>query len=85
MIMGDYIHTHPNVLQDMTTPWPFHTWGLDLIGPINPVSNGHKWILVATKHFTKWVEVIPLKKVTGQQFPISSVSTLSPSLGSPGI
>ena len=65
MIMGDSIHTHPNVLQDMTTLWPFHTWGLDLIGPINPVSNGHKWILVATKYFTKWVEVIPLKKVTG--------------------
>lgn len=48
----------------MTTPWPFHTWGLDLIGPINPLSNGHIWILAATKHFTKWVEVIPLKKAT---------------------
>ena len=35
-ILGDAIHTHPNVLQDMTTPWPFHTRGLDLIGPINP-------------------------------------------------
>lgn len=48
----------------MTTPWPFHTWGLDLIGPINPLSNGHIWILAATKPFTKWVEVIPLKKAT---------------------
>ncbi|XP_030941512.1 uncharacterized protein LOC115966414 [Quercus lobata] len=26
-ILGDAIHTNPNVLQDMTTPWPFHTWG----------------------------------------------------------
>ena len=26
-VLGDAIHTHPNVLQDMTTPWPFHTWG----------------------------------------------------------
>ena len=49
----------------MTTPWPFHTWGLDLIGPINPPSNGYIWILVATKYFTKWVEAIPLKKATG--------------------
>ena len=39
-VLGDAIHTHPNVLQDMTTLWPFHTWGLDLIGPINPPSNG---------------------------------------------
>ena len=55
---------HPNMLQDMTTPWPFHTWGLDLIGPINPPSNGHIQILVATEYFTKWVEVVPLKKAT---------------------
>ena len=34
-VLGDAIHPHPNVLQDMTTPWSFHTWGLDLIGPIN--------------------------------------------------
>ena len=64
-ILGDAIHTHPNVQQDMTTPWPFHTWGLDLIGPINPPSNGYIWILAATKYFTKWVEAIPLKKATG--------------------
>ena len=64
-VLGDAIHTHPNMLQDMTTPWPFHTWGLDLIGPINPPSNGHIWILVATEHFTKWVEAINLKKATG--------------------
>ena len=63
-VLGETIHTHPNVLQDMTTPWPFHTWELDLIWPINPLSNGHIWILAATKHFTKWVEAIPLKKAT---------------------
>ena len=64
-VLRDAIHTHPNVLQDMTTPWPFHTWGLDLIGPINPPSNGYIWILAATEYFTKWVEAIPLKKATG--------------------
>ena len=49
----------------MTTPWLFHTWGLDLIGPINPSSNGYIWILAATEYFTKWVEAIPLKKAIG--------------------
>ena len=52
-VLGDAIHTHLNALQDMTTLWPFHTWGLDLIRPINPPFNVHIWILVATEHFTK--------------------------------
>ena len=57
-VLRDAIHTHPNVLQDMTTLWPFHTCGFDLIGPINPPSYGYIWILA------KWVETIPLKKAT---------------------
>ena len=36
---------------------------MDLIGKIHPASSkGHSFILVATNYFTKWVEVIPLKK-----------------------
>nr|AAL77160.1 Putative polyprotein [Oryza sativa Japonica Group]AAP53498.1 retrotransposon protein, putative, unclassified [Oryza sativa Japonica Group] len=39
-------------------------WGIDMIGMINPPSSkGHKFILVAADYFTKWIEVIPLKKV----------------------
>uniref|UniRef100_A0A2N9HEC3 RNA-directed DNA polymerase n=1 Tax=Fagus sylvatica TaxID=28930 RepID=A0A2N9HEC3_FAGSY len=64
-VQADLIHTHPTNLQNMTTPWPFHTWGLDLIGPIGPASGGHIWILVATEYFTKWVEAISLRKATG--------------------
>jgi len=34
----------------------FQSWGLDFIGEINPKSSGqHKWILLATYYFTKWV------------------------------
>lgn len=39
---------------------PFQQWGLDFIGKINPHSSGqHRWILVATDYFTKWIEAIP--------------------------
>jgi hypothetical protein len=38
-----------------------------LIGQINPQSiKGHKFVLLATDYFTKWVEAILLKKVTSE-------------------
>jgi len=44
------------------SPWPFFIWALDFISKINPVSrDGHKFIIIATKYFTKWVEAIPMK------------------------
>ena len=55
-VHGNLIHRPSTLLQDMKTPWPFHTWGLDLIGiTINPPSGGYKWILTATEYFKKWV------------------------------
>jgi ribonuclease HI len=41
---------------------PFQQWGLDFIGEIHPPSSGqHRWILVATDYFTKWIEAIPTR------------------------
>ena len=51
-------HVLPSKLYNMTSPWPFSVWGIDVIGRIAPkASNGHKYILVAIDYFTKWVEV----------------------------
>ena len=36
-----------------------------MVRPVNPPSRGHIWILVAIEYFTKWVEVVPLRKATG--------------------
>ena len=47
--------------------WPFRGWGIDLVGQIYPLSTkGHKFVLVGTNYFTKWVEAIPLIEVTSQ-------------------
>ncbi len=52
-----------SAMNPIIKPWPFRGWGIDMIGMINPPSSkGHKFILVATDYFTKWVEAIPLKK-----------------------
>src|ERR1043165_5017074 len=47
----------PLPLHPITSPWPFATWGIDVIGSIHPkASNGHQFILVAVDYFTKWIE-----------------------------
>ena len=43
---------------------PFEQWGLDIIGEIKLNSSlQHKYILIATDYFTRWVEAIPLRKI----------------------
>ena len=64
-VQANLIHTHPISLQNMVTPWPLHTWGLDLSGPVNPPSGKDNWILEPTDYFSKWVEAIPFRKTTG--------------------
>lgn len=50
-------------LKPIQAKGPFQQWGLDFIGEINPHSSGqHRWILVATDYFIKWIEVIPTRK-----------------------
>ena len=44
----------PMPLHTMTLPWPFSTWGIDIIRKIHPTSsNGQESILVAIYYFTK--------------------------------
>jgi len=47
-------HVPPSELYNVTSPWPFSIWGIDVIGRIGPkASNGHECILVAIDYFTK--------------------------------
>jgi hypothetical protein len=56
-------------------PWSFKGWAIDLIGLIYPPSSkGHKFVLVATHYFTKWVEAIPIKTVTSSNMIVTSQS-----------
>jgi hypothetical protein len=55
-------------LQLVLPDFPFSKWGLDFIGPINPPSSvGHIFILTTTYYFTKWIEVVPLKRAQDEQ------------------
>jgi hypothetical protein len=51
-------------LYSMTSTWPFHTWGLDLLGPFDAVPGQLKHLLVAVDYFTKWIEAEPSSTIT---------------------
>ena len=55
-IHSNFIRAPPRQLHNMSLPWSFSTWGIDVIGAIHPAaSNGHRFILVVIDYFTKWV------------------------------
>ena len=52
-------HVPPSELYNMTSPWPFLVWGINVIGRTTPKpSNGHEYILVTIDYFTKQVEAV---------------------------
>ncbi|RDY11704.1 Pol polyprotein, partial [Mucuna pruriens] len=64
-VYADNIHVAPFALHNLTSPWSFSMWGLEMIGPIEPkASNGHRFILVAIEYFMKWVEAASYSSVT---------------------
>jgi len=64
-INGDKINAPSSPLFNMTSPWPFDMWGLDVIRPINlKASNRYRVILVAINYFIKWVEANTYAYVT---------------------
>ena len=64
---GNVQRAPASAMNPIIKPWPFRGWRIDLIGQIYPPSSkNHKFILVATDYFTKWVDAIPLKTVTSK-------------------
>ncbi|XP_074288380.1 uncharacterized protein LOC141613543 [Silene latifolia] len=67
-IFANVQHVPPSMLYTMTSSWPFSTWGIDIIGKVNPSgSGGHCFILVAIDYFTKWVEAKSYKVLKEKQ------------------
>ncbi|SCV66471.1 Integrase core domain protein [Anaplasma phagocytophilum] len=55
---------------------PFDRVGIDLYGPLPMSSAGHRWIVVAIDHLTRYAETAPLISATAQeiaQFFLSSI------------
>jgi hypothetical protein len=54
---GNIQRVPASAMNPIIKPWSFRGWAINLIGQIYPPSSkGHKFILVATDYFTKWVK-----------------------------
>jgi len=79
-IHANRMNIPPSKLYNMTSPWPFLVWGIDVIGAVTSKgSNGHEFILVAIEYFTKWVEaqsytVLKASHVASLSGTVSSVA-----------
>ena len=51
-------------MSNITSPWPFSTWGIDIILLLPPSKKQVKFLVVAIDYFTKWVEAKPLAVIT---------------------
>ncbi|XP_074556483.1 uncharacterized protein LOC141812342 [Curcuma longa] len=51
-------------LKTATTSCPFDQWGMDIVGPFPIGPQRKKFLLVAVKYFSKWVEAEALARIT---------------------
>ena len=61
---GTFTHVPAQELHSFSAPWPFHTWGIDLLGPFHIAPGQLKFLIVAVDYFTKWIEAEPTATIT---------------------
>ncbi|GAA0183965.1 hypothetical protein LIER_31288 [Lithospermum erythrorhizon] len=57
----------PNsTLTPVVSPIPFSMWGINLVGKLPKAKGGIEFAIVAVDYFSKWPEVVPLKKTKSE-------------------
>ena len=64
---ADWHKAPPEELRSIYSPWPFHTWGIDIRGPFPLAIRQMKYLIVAIEYFTKWIEAEPVVQITAHK------------------
>ncbi|XP_071714613.1 uncharacterized protein [Rutidosis leptorrhynchoides] len=51
----------------INSPWLFHKWAIDIVGPFPTGPSNVKFLIVAIDYFTKWVEAKAVRTINGVQ------------------
>ena len=52
------------LIQPIVATEPFEIVGMDLFGPLPKTDEGYEWVITFTDHYTKWVEIHPIKRAS---------------------
>jgi hypothetical protein len=64
---SDKKHVPAQELTSVYSPWPFHKWAVDIVGPF-PLAPGQlKFLIVGVDYFTKWIEAEAVAKITAER------------------
>ena len=64
---ADWHKAPPEELRSMYSPWPFYTWGIDILGPFPLAIRQMKYLIVAIEYITKWIEAEPVAQITAHK------------------
>jgi len=54
----------PEELRSIHNPWPFNTWGIDIMGSFSLAVRQMKYLVVAIEYFTKWIKFEHVEQIT---------------------
>ena len=64
------IHQPAGYLNQVSNPWPFAQWGLDILSPFPRVTGNRTFFLVAMDYFTKWTKAEALANIIVTRFGV---------------
>jgi len=62
-----WCHAPTEELQSIYSPWPFNTWGIDILGLFPLAIRQMKYLIVAIEYFTKWVKAELVAQITAHK------------------
>nr|KYP59710.1 Retrovirus-related Pol polyprotein from transposon 17.6 [Cajanus cajan] len=60
-------HSPTERLHSILSPWPFHKWGIDILGPFTIAVRQLKFLIVAVDYFSKWIEAEPVATISAEK------------------
>ncbi|KAM7285215.1 uncharacterized protein ISCGN_032173 [Ixodes scapularis] len=57
----------PGLMQPVMSHYPWEIVACDIVGPLPRSPRGNQYLLVVTDHFSKWVELYPLRKLVSER------------------